>query len=118
MVAISTVGRRVCAWCQADLGAAPGISAGAETHGICADCKVTALAEAALLGRGEPAPLPTAAECPAQLVHLEVVGHPRGGWTLAEPINATTSSIRIYRGWWSNRAAAQAALDAKFSSHG
>ena len=62
-----------------------------------------------------PAALPTAEDCPPAMVHLEVVAHPSGGFTWAEPIAATQSSCRIYTGWWSNREAAQAALDAKFS---
>lgn len=29
----------------------------------------------------------------------EIVPHPQGGYTRAEPVPGTT--IRIYRGWWS-----------------
>lgn len=65
--------------------------------------------------KSRSAGLPTAAQCPRALVHLEVVSHPSGGFTLAEPIDATRSTCRIYTGWWSNRAAAEAALTAKFS---
>lgn len=63
----------------------------------------------------KPAALPTAGNCPRALVVLEVVAYPSGGFTWAEPIDATRSTCRIYTGWWSNRRAAQAALDAKFS---
>ncbi len=31
-------GRRVCAWCKADMGRAPGIPHGKATHGICPEC--------------------------------------------------------------------------------
>lgn len=61
-----------------------------------------------------PAPLPNAADCPPQRCFLEVVPHPAGGYTLAEPVDATRSSVRLYRGQWSTAEAAQAALDAKF----
>lgn len=32
-------GRRVCAWCGRDLGAAPGLPDGDVTHGMCTACK-------------------------------------------------------------------------------
>lgn len=31
-------GRRICAWCKHDLGAAKDIPAGAVTHGLCPQC--------------------------------------------------------------------------------
>lgn len=65
-------------------------------------------------GASAPAPLPVAAQCPAQRCALEVVPHPRGGWTIATPIDATQSSVRIYRGQFSTRRRARAALDAIF----
>jgi hypothetical protein len=64
-----------------------------------------------------PAPLPTAAQCPPMLCVLEVVRHPAGGYTHATPIDATQSSVRIYRGWWSSRRAAAAALENLFRAH-
>lgn len=62
------------------------------------------------------AALPAAADCPQSMVFLEVVNHPAGGWTHAEPIDATVSTKRIYRGWWPTRRAANRALELKFSS--
>lgn len=53
--------------------------------------------------------LPGAADCPAVQVVLEVVPHPAGGWTLAEPVDATVSSLRIYRGCWTRRQDAEQA---------
>jgi hypothetical protein len=41
----------------------------------------------------------------------EVVRHPAGGWTIAEPIDATASAARTYRGNWSSRGAALAAME-------
>ena len=41
----------------------------------------------------------------------EVVRHPSGGWTIAEPIDATESAARTYRGHWSSKAAAVAAME-------
>lgn len=64
-----------------------------------------------------PAALPGAADCRPPMVYLEVVRHPAGGYTHAEPIDATQSTQRIYRGWWRTRRAARRALDAKFSYH-
>lgn len=52
---------------------------------------------------------------PQPLVALEVKRHPRGGWTLAVPVDAARSSARLYRGWWPRRAAARRALGTKFS---
>lgn len=63
---------------------------------------------------GRPAPLPTAAECPAQRCVLEVVRHPAGGWTIAMPVDATQSSVRIYRGQYSTRRRAREVLNAIF----
>lgn len=57
------------------------------------------------LGRGS---------CPT-LTTLEVVSHPRGGWTHAEPVDATRDTQRIYHGWWSTKTAARRALPANFS---
>jgi hypothetical protein len=48
---------------------------------------------------------------PAPLCFREVVQHPAGGWTIAEPIDATQSAARIYRGNWPTYGAALAALD-------
>jgi hypothetical protein len=48
---------------------------------------------------------------PAQICFREVVQHPAGGWTIAEPIDATQSAARIYRGNWSDYRAAAAALN-------
>lgn len=67
-----------------------------------------------ILTPSEPAPLPTVANCPDSLVHLEVVAHPTGGYTHAEPIDATRTTRRIYRGWWLTRKAAARSLDAKY----
>lgn len=61
------------------------------------------------------AALPTAENCPRSQVFLEVAPHPAGGWTHAVPVDATTSTRRIYRGWWANRRAAKRALESKFS---
>lgn len=44
------------------------------------------------------------------LVWREVVRHPAGGWTIAAPVDATRSTVRIYHGNWPRRAAAVAAL--------
>ena len=68
-----------------------------------------------ILPDGWPAPLPTAAQCPRALVHLEVAAHPQGGWTHAAPIDATRGTARIYRGWWATERAAAAALESQFS---
>lgn len=62
-----------------------------------------------------PAPLPTAANCPGAMVFLQVVPHPTGGYTHAEPWDATVSTRRTYRGWWRRRRAAELALASKFS---
>ncbi len=64
--------------------------------------------------RSTPAPLPTAATCPAPRCFLEVVRHPAGGWTIAAPLDASSSSARIYRGRYLTRPRAQAALDELF----
>lgn len=53
---------------------------------------------------------------PVALVFAEVVHHPRGGWTIAQPIDATKSTIRNYEGWWATKAAAVAALDGRYRS--
>ena len=58
-----------------------------------------------------PAPLPSAADLPAApLALLEVVGHPRGGWTVAVPVDASRTTARIYAGNFATRTAARAAL--------
>ena len=62
-----------------------------------------------ITGPGLPCRLPGAAEVPAQICFREVVQHPHGGWTIAEPIDATQSTARIYRGNWSDYRAAVAA---------
>lgn len=62
-----------------------------------------------------PAALPTVANCPQSIVFMEVVRHPAGGWTIAEPIDATRSTQRIYRGHWNSKRAARGALESKFS---
>lgn len=54
------------------------------------------------------APLPRKA--PPVLVWREVVRHPAGGWTIAAPVDATRSTVRIYHGNWPRKAAALAAL--------
>ena len=64
-----------------------------------------------LTGPGLPCRLPSAAEVPAPLCFREVVRHPSGGWTIAEPVDATQSAARIYRGNWSSRADALAAME-------
>jgi hypothetical protein len=64
-----------------------------------------------LTGPGLPRRLPGAADVPAQICFREVVQHPAGGWTIAEPIDATQSAARIYRGNWSDYRAAAAALN-------
>lgn len=64
-----------------------------------------------LIGPGLPCRLPTADEVPAALCFREVVQHPAGGWTIAEPIDATQSAARTYRGNWSSRGAALAAME-------
>lgn len=61
--------------------------------------------------RRAPAPLPTAAEVPPQLCFREVVPHPAGGWTIAQPVDATRSTRRIYRGRWAKHADALEALE-------
>ena len=63
-----------------------------------------------LTGPGLPCRLPGAADVPAPLCFREVVQHPAGGWTIAEPIDATQSAARIYRGNWPTYAAALAAM--------
>lgn len=65
-------------------------------------------------GLDVPAPLPTVANCPQSNVYREVVPHPSGGYTHAQPCDATRSTVREYRGWWSTRRAARAALDLIF----
>lgn len=64
-----------------------------------------------LTGPGLPRRLPGAADVPAQICFREVVQHPAGGWTIAEPIDATQSAARTYRGNWSSRGAALAAME-------
>ena len=64
-----------------------------------------------LTGPGLPCRLPQAHEVPAMMCAREVVRHPSGGWTIAEPIDATTSAARIYAGNWSSRADALAAME-------
>jgi hypothetical protein len=65
----------------------------------------------ALTGPGLPCRLPGAADVPAPRCFRGVVQHPAGGWTIAEPIDATESAARTYRGNWSSRAAALAAME-------
>lgn len=62
-------------------------------------------------GPGLPCRLPQAHEVPIMMCAREVVRHPSGGWTIAEPIDATQSAARIYRGNWSSRGAALAAME-------
>lgn len=62
-----------------------------------------------------PAALPTIDNCPPALVYREVVKHPRGGYTHALPVDATQSTVRVYRGWWPTRNAADHALESLFS---
>lgn len=101
MVAIAqAAGLRVCAWCGHELGAAEGLPVGQITHGICPECAAGLLDDA----RAE------ARTVPPQVVFWAVRRHPSGGWTHADPVNAVTSTARIYRGWWRTRAAAAAAL--------
>lgn len=64
-----------------------------------------------LTGPGLPCRLPTADEVPPALCLREVVRHSSGGWTIAEPINATQSAARTYRGNWSSQGAALAAME-------
>ena len=64
-----------------------------------------------LIGPGLPCRLPTADQVPAAMCFREVVRHPSGGWTIAEPVDATTSAARIYAGNWSSKAAALAAME-------
>ena len=64
-----------------------------------------------LTGPGLPCRLPQAHEVPAAMCFREVVRHPSGGWTIAEPIDATKSAARTYRGHWSSRADALAAME-------
>ena len=64
-----------------------------------------------LTGPGIPCRLPTSAEVPAAMCFREVVRHPSGGWTIAEPIDATRTAARIYAGNWSSRGAALAAME-------
>jgi hypothetical protein len=64
-----------------------------------------------LTGPGLPRRLPTADEVPAALCVREVVRHPLGGWTIAVPVDATTSAARIYAGNWSSYAGALAAME-------
>jgi hypothetical protein len=64
-----------------------------------------------LTGPGIPCRLPTAAEVPPIMCVREVVRHPAGGWTIADPVDATCSPRRIYRGNWSSRGAALAAME-------
>ena len=64
-----------------------------------------------LTGPGLPCRLPTADEVPAAMCAREVVRHPSGGWTIAQPIDATQSAARIYAGNWSSYAAALAAME-------
>lgn len=64
-----------------------------------------------LTGPGLPCRLPAAAEVPAMLCEREVVRHPAGGFTIAEPIDATQSTRRIYRGNWPTYGAALAAMN-------
>lgn len=96
-----------CAWCKAPMSVVDcePVNAGRVSHGICQRCYKQEMAQL-----GAPAPLPTAAECPPQLCHAEVVGHPAGGWTIAAPIDATRSTARVYRGNYSAESSAQAAL--------
>lgn len=64
-----------------------------------------------LTGPGLPRRLPQAHEVPAVMCFREVVRHPAGGWTIAEPIDATQSAARIYAGNWSTYAGALAAME-------
>lgn len=64
-----------------------------------------------LTGPGLPCRLPTADEVPVMMCAREVVRHPSGGWTIAVPVDATTSAARIYAGNWSSKAAALAAME-------
>lgn len=59
-----------------------------------------------LTGPGLPCRLPGAADVPAQICFREVVQHPAGGWTIAAPVDATRSSLRIYCGNWPTYGAA------------
>lgn len=74
-------------------------------------------ASSAGVSANAPAPLPTAAQCPPMQCVLEVVPHPAGGYTIAKPVDATQSSVRLYVGEYSTRARAQAALDHLFLCH-
>ena len=65
----------------------------------------------AITGRGLPRRLPTADEVPAAMCFRAVVRHPAGGWTIAEPVDATQSAARIYAGNWPSYAAALAAME-------
>lgn len=64
-----------------------------------------------LTGPGLPCRLPGAADVPAQICFREVVQHPAGGWTIDEPIDATQSAARIYRGNWPTYGAAVEAFN-------
>jgi hypothetical protein len=48
------------------------------------------------------------------LAVLEVVRHPRGGWTIAAPVDASRSALRVYQGNYSSRRAAQRVLELEF----
>lgn len=60
------------------------------------------------------------APTPAQLLPLqplavlEVVRHPSGGWTIATPIDGSRSTTRLYSGWWSSRAEADAVFQERY----
>lgn len=62
--------------------------------------------------RRGPAPLPTADQLPPQLCFREVVPHPAGGWTIAQPVDATRSTRRLYRGRWAKHEDALEAMEA------
>jgi len=48
------------------------------------------------------------------LAVVEVVPHPRGGWTIAQPLDGSKSTARIYSGWWPSEAEATAAFQARY----
>jgi hypothetical protein len=51
------------------------------------------------------------------LAVLEVVRHPRGGWTIAVPVDGSVSTVRIFRGCWPTEAEAQRFLELNYLAY-
>ena len=110
-------GRRVCAWCEADMGPAGGIEAHEVSHGMCQRC-ADEFSATLLSPTSQPKP---AEECGAQPAaasgarlggSISVRPHPTGGWTLAYPRGG---SAYEYVGWYRTESKA---LSAAWAANG